>query len=200
MDRSLPPSRAVAATAAMLPILNRVAAEGTAMSPAAAAPVAVPPAAATNGGFVLSPQAQPAAALPPRTSFHLTEEERQAMLQVMLQNTEINEATGEQKLKWGVTKAIASRFQVNRNTVEHLWKRAVESRKKHPLGLADVSSRMDRSGRKPMMSREEFEAKVEALPYEERTTVKSIAKHLGLPKSTAMQYAKQYLVRTSIDD
>lgn len=104
----------------------------------------------------------------------LTSAERQQILQTLLEQYDGG------KLKKGDITTIADSFNVHRNTIGRLWKRANQS-VKDGSDFMDVSSRKTNCGRK---KREIDMNDVTKVPLSKRGTIRSTAAAFSIPKST----------------
>ncbi|ETV78974.1 hypothetical protein H257_07758 [Aphanomyces astaci] len=118
---------------------------------------------------------------------NLTDVERNAVLQRLL----IRMQPGG-KLPRGAMVDVALEFGVVRSTVRRIWKRACVDVHGGVRPCADVSSQMKgRVGRKQV--HESISQRLQAIPKARRTTFRSIAAAMNVPKTTLHRYYKKGL-------
>ena len=117
-----------------------------------------------------------------RPKYNLTNDERNAMLQFLLQNLK-NKDTKE--LKRGALKMAAEKFKCNRRTVYTLWTQAKNSVDRDDAPM-NVDDRRKGNGRKPL-DREVYLERMRCVPLRERQTIRSLAHAIGLPPTSTFK-------------
>jgi hypothetical protein len=117
------------------------------------------------------------------TKKYLLRENRTALYNFLLCHSEAG------KLPMHLITHAATKFGVSRQTVERLWKRATTSTARGAV-IPDTSLRFQ--GRKEKMRNLE---RVQTVPIEARTTIRSIASSSEVPKSTVHRYFKKGILR-----
>ncbi|KAF0770093.1 hypothetical protein AaE_002626, partial [Aphanomyces astaci] len=116
---------------------------------------------------------------------NLSNSDRTAVLQHLL--TLVN---GKSILPHGAFAAVAANFGVARSTVRLIWKRAAVNLNDKLRPCSDVSSRIKgHCGRN--LKHESVASRLQALPKAKRTTFRSIAAALNMPRSTLHAYYKR---------
>eukprot|EP00591_Stephanopyxis_turris_P007409 CAMPEP_0195509324 /NCGR_PEP_ID=MMETSP0794_2-20130614/2284_1 /TAXON_ID=515487 /ORGANISM="Stephanopyxis turris, Strain CCMP 815" /LENGTH=235 /DNA_ID=CAMNT_0040636505 /DNA_START=249 /DNA_END=957 /DNA_ORIENTATION=+ len=123
-----------------------------------------------------APETQTTATTRPKQK-NLTAEERNGLLQALLHRCV------EGSLPKGTINDVAKEFQVTRQTVSRLWRRAKESiNGPESTGVMDVSSRMHKCGRK--RKELDLDGRLQEIPLNRRRTVRSAASALNIPPSS----------------
>jgi hypothetical protein len=117
----------------------------------------------------------------------LTEEQRQAILQALLQSSE------NRILRRGAINDIAALFNVTRLTVSALWKRGIASLQSGG-SVMDVSSRKRNYGWKWNDVVDQLKA-INNVPLNRRGTVRSAASSLAIPKTSFHRAIKRGNIR-----
>ena len=115
------------------------------------------------------------------SSKQLTNDQRQAILQALLEHYK------DGKLECGAIKKVTESFNVSRNCIGQVWKRANESIE-NGCAYMDVRSRKTNCGRKKL----QFDMnQVVRVPLRKRGTIRSTAQALKIPKSTLFNYIQR---------
>ena len=129
-----------------------------------------------------------AAATPPRRkAFELSQDDRRAVLQALLQRKNGHD------LCRGAIQEVAAQFGVGRNTIGRIWARAKQS-VADGSPLMDVSSRKNRRGRKKKDYAAELAAFPE-IPLRQRATLRSAAHASGIPRTTLWKKLSEGRIR-----
>jgi hypothetical protein len=122
----------------------------------------------------------------PRRQFrNLTETERHEIYEALL------ERSMHGRLKRNTTTRVAEMFQVSRYQVQRVWRRVKECRSQ---GIpVDVSSRKPKNGGRKKV--QDDLSVVLSVPLHRRTTIRSLAEAIGVPKSSLHRWFKQGKLR-----
>jgi hypothetical protein len=118
----------------------------------------------------------------------LTKEQREAILQALLQSLE------NRILRRGAINDVAPTFNITSLTVSNLWKRGIASFKGGG-SVMDVSSRKTNCGRKRNDVDEQLK-RITTLPLNRRGTVRSAASSVAIPKTSCHRAVKRGDIRS----
>lgn len=115
----------------------------------------------------------------------LTESQRQNIYKALL------EKSSNGKMKRNTTAIVAEKFQVNRQAVQRVWKRAKKCREN---GIPDdVSSKKSKNcGRKRLQA---DLSQITSVPLHKRSTIRSLSESIGVNKSTLHRWFKDGQIR-----
>lgn len=102
-------------------------------------------------------------------------------------------------LPYGAIGIVAKKFQISRDTVSRLWKRATLSRSQGKVVHHEIISLKSNRGRQVKWDIEAVLAEVKKLPRKKRKNIRALANRLGIPFTTIqhMKKQKKVLVRRS---
>jgi len=112
----------------------------------------------------------------------LIDAQRQGIYEALL------EKSNRGKLKRNATNIVAQMFQVSKYQVQRVWRRVKQCRAQGIL--VDVRSRRKNSGRKRIQINL---SDVVRVPLHKRRTIRSLAKAIGVKKSTLHRWFKEGL-------
>lgn len=121
---------------------------------------------------------------------NLSNEQRASLLQSLLKHKVSNNT----KLRKGALLEAARAFGVSTKTCKRIWERFLETSDASGSG-GDVSHRKHQSGRPKKISAEELLQKIEELPEETRSSVRGLARALGMPHTTIHRRLKSGEIR-----
>ncbi|RHY38930.1 hypothetical protein DYB30_010852 [Aphanomyces astaci] len=119
-----------------------------------------------------------------RAKKDLTKTDREAILQQLMAHL-----VDSKKLIRGALNKIALDFGVNRGTVQRVWKRANVDLDNKLRPCSDISSRKKNSGRN--LKHANVADRLRAIPKGRRTTFRSIAAAMGIPRTTLHRYYRR---------
>ncbi|RHY74459.1 hypothetical protein DYB34_008354 [Aphanomyces astaci] len=119
-----------------------------------------------------------------RAKKELTKTDREAILQQLMAHL-----VDSKKLIRGALNKIALDFGVHRGTVQRVWKRANVDLDNTLRPCSDISSRKKNSGRN--LKHANVADRLRAIPKGRRTTFRSIAAAMGIPRTTLHRYYRR---------
>ncbi len=120
---------------------------------------------------------------------NLSNEQRASLLQSLLKHrtdpdpVTNNNATTSTKLRKGALLEASKTFGVSTKTCKRIWERFLETADANLSG-GDVSHRKHQSGRPKKISSQDLVSKIRELPQESRSSVRGLARALGMPHTT----------------
>ncbi len=119
---------------------------------------------------------------------NLSNEQRESLLQSLLKrrddvNDERNRNGKSSTFSKEALEEVAQAFGVSTKTCTRIWQRFLETADDSGSG-GDVSHRKNKSGRHKKISAQELVTKIRGLPLETRSSVRGLARALGMPHTT----------------
>jgi len=120
----------------------------------------------------------------------LTEDERKSIISQLLERTET--VDGAFRLARGAQNDVAKNFDINKSTVNRIWKRAQQSRADPNIEAYRASpQKKGRSGRPILYDREALCEAAAELPYHQRKTMRGLAGALGISVYTVWKLIRK---------
>ncbi|KAH9135628.1 hypothetical protein AeRB84_019004 [Aphanomyces euteiches] len=92
------------------------------------------------------------------------------------------------RLPYGAVSEVAERFQCHRTTISRLWSRARRSSLRGDLAADIASRKRGNSGARRHRTPQDIEESIKAVAQEDRQTLRTLAAHCKIPKSTIMRH------------
>ncbi|ETV76878.1 hypothetical protein H257_09316 [Aphanomyces astaci] len=94
------------------------------------------------------------------------------------------------RLPHGAFQKLCTVYGCHWRTVSRIWTRAVDSLAQG-AGIADTAAKIvGNSGRKLTRRHDDIEAAIRSVPHHQRQTLRSVAAHSGIPKTSIVRHMK----------